>query len=240
MGQTEHGVYDETDDFDPALLHRYYGAANSCGTIQGANPDSSSDSGSSSNSDSDSTSSNSTSSNSASSNSASSNSASSNSSSSSGSDGNSTSSSNAHHSSGSDHNSNYGEVHSDDDSEGEAGSEDGYQEIAKVIAAAQKRNIRHDAVEVAKSAMPFQNSDEMRAYTLALGSALASSEYPAGFGLSEEYESVESYKTGRSSKPLIIPLPYDVWFPRIVVWCKALDLLKRLQLCRMAEASPVL
>jgi hypothetical protein len=123
---------------------------------------------------------------------------------------------------------------SDEDEDTRAGTEDRYQAIAKVIAGAQKRNIRHDAAEVAKSAMPFENTDEMRAYTLALGNALASNNQPAGFGLNEEYESVESYKTGRSSKALIIPLPHQVWFPRIVVWCKALDLLKCLSICREA------
>jgi len=82
--------------------------------------------------------------------------------------------------------------------------------------------------------MPFEDTNEMHAYTLALEMALASEEYPAGFGLNDEYESLESYKTGRSTKPLVIPLPYDIWFPRIVVWCKALDLLKRLPLCREA------
>ena len=117
-------------------------------------------------------------------------------------------------------------------SNGEADLESRYQEIAKIIAGAQKRNIRHDAAEVAMSSMPFEDMEEMHAYILALGNALVSSEYPAGFGLNEEYESVESYKTGRSSRPLIIPLPHDVWFPRIVVWCRALDLLKRLPMCR--------
>jgi len=109
-----------------------------------------------------------------------------------------------------------------------------WQAIARVIAASQKCNIRHDAAGVAESSMPFEDEDEVHAYTLALGTALASSEYPAGFGLNEEYESVESYKTGRSLKPLVIPLPYEVWFPRIIVWCKALDLLKRLPVCKAA------
>ena len=66
-------------------------------------------------------------------------------------------------------------------------------------------------------------------FVSALDVALTSSDYPDGFGLHEEYEPLESYKTGRSSKPLVIPLPYDIWFPRIVVWCKAMDLLKHLQ-----------
>ena len=167
-----------------------------------------------------------------------------NSSDSSGSGSNSTSSSDGHSDSSSNHNPNSDNdtdsdrgFDGDDDSEGETESEDRYQEIARTIASAQKRNIRHDAAEVAKSDMPFENGDEMQAYILALRNALALGEYPAGFGLNEEYESVESYKTGRSSKPLIIPLPYEVWFSRIVVWCKALDLLKRLPISKAAVVS---
>jgi len=66
-------------------------------------------------------------------------------------------------------------------------------------------------------------------FASALDVALASSDYPNGFRLHEEYEPLESYKTGRSSKPLVISLPHSIWFPRIIVWCKAMDLLKRLQ-----------
>lgn len=127
-------------------------------------------------------------------------------------------------------------------SEGEAESEttriQAWQEIASTIAGAQKRQIRHDAAEVAMSSTPFLDLDELQAYTLALAQSMRSDEYPAGFGLNEEYESIESYKTGRSSKPLTIPLPHGIWFPRIVVWCKAVDLLKRLSICREATVSP--
>lgn len=85
--------------------------------------------------------------------------------------------------------------------------------------------------------MPFENGDEAHAFALALDDALSSSSYPAGFGLNEEYESLESYRTGCSTKLLIIPLPYNVWFPRIVVWCKALDLLKCLSICKAAATE---
>ena len=111
-------------------------------------------------------------------------------------------------------------------------------EIASTIADAQKQQIRHEAAEVALSSTPFLNVEELRAYTLALAQSIESHEHPAGFGLNEEYESIESYKTGRSSKPLVIPLPHSIWFPHIVVWCKAVDLLKRLPICRDATASP--
>jgi hypothetical protein len=139
----------------------------------------------------------------------------------------------------SNHDSDDGNSNSQEDSEEEAEERHAqpWQKIAETIAAAQKRNIRHDAAEVAKATLPFESEDEMLAFTLALDEALASSKYPAGFGLNEEYESLESYRTGRSSKPLVIPLPYNVWFPRIIVWCKAVDLLKRLPLCKAAVAS---
>lgn len=106
------------------------------------------------------------------------------------------------------------------------------RDIAEVIANAQSRNIRHEAAAVAKNVSPFDNKNDQYAFALALQAALASPAYPAGFLLNEEYESFESYKTGRSTKALTIPLPYEVWFPRVVVWCKALDLLKRFPLCK--------
>ena len=107
-----------------------------------------------------------------------------------------------------------------------------WQEIAGIIAKAQRRNIRHEAAKVARSAMPFESEEEAYAFVLALQDTLASTEHPAGYRLNDEYELMESYKTGRSSKSLVISLPYDIWFPHIVAWCKALDLLKCLSLCR--------
>ena len=106
------------------------------------------------------------------------------------------------------------------------------QGIAEIITKAQRRNIRHDAAEVAASAFPFESAEEAQVFVIALDQALSSGERPANFALNDEYRSLESYTTGRSSKPLVITLPHDIWFPRIVVWCTALDLLKRLSLCR--------
>ena len=242
LGQTQHGVYDEADDLDPAMLHRYYGAAvsqennhsdidsnpsspnpNTTPSEDGSSVSSSPESDSENDSDSDS-------------------------------DDNPDSDSDSNPSTNPDSNpssdsggeaSSYGDGHPGAEvGQGDELVEEGvragdahtqsWEGIARTIAAAQKRNIRHDAAEVAKSTTPFEDRNDLEAYTLALHAALNSSEYPAGFGLNMEYESLESYKTGRSSKPLTIPLPHEVWFPRIVVWCKALDLLKRLPLCKAA------
>jgi len=261
LGQTLCGVYDAVDSADPDLLHHYYGAAenqehhptddteaeslpsNSASgseSLSNSSFDSPSNSGSGStspsNSDSDPESlSNSTS--------------------------GSEASSNFDLESPSDSSSNLEppssglsfdpETDSEDDtdSDGDDGSNAGNgsvaqmdgpevrsagvcMDIAQIIAAAQGRNIRHDAAEVAQSNMPFINADEGRAFAIALDNTLLSEEYPTGFHLNDEYESSESYRTGRSSRPLVIPLPHDVWFPRILVWCRALDLLMRLELAR--------
>jgi len=112
------------------------------------------------------------------------------------------------------------------------GEEQSQRDIAEIIADAQSHNIRHEAAEVAKNSLPFEGKDDLYVFSLALETALSSDTFPAGFHLNEEYESFETYKTGCSAKPLVIPLPYDTWFPRIVVWCRALDLLKRFPLCK--------
>ena len=107
------------------------------------------------------------------------------------------------------------------------------RDIAEIIADSQACNIRHDAAEVVETSLPFETRNDHYTFSLALSAALNNSEcYPAGFNLQEEYETSESYRTGRSTKPLEIPLPYDMWFPRVVIWCKALDLMKRLPLSK--------
>lgn len=103
-----------------------------------------------------------------------------------------------------------------------------WKSIAKSIAENQRHNIRHDAAEVARGGIPFEDEAQLNTFLANFQASLDSDEYPGGFGLDEDYESSESYKTGRSTKPLVIPLPYIVWFPRIIVWCKALDCLKQL------------
>jgi hypothetical protein len=110
--------------------------------------------------------------------------------------------------------------------------EGSWDNIAEIIARAQGHNVRHEAAEVAQSSTPFNSHDEGVIYVRALRTALSLDEFPVGFNLDEEYQSSESYKTGRSSRPLVIALPYNVWFPRILVWCKALNLLKRLEVAR--------
>ena len=236
MGQAQHGIYDAADDADPELLHLYYGtpagdAGHHPSTSAGAEPlpsGSGSESPSSSGSPSSSL----------------------------GSDSEAGSSNNAESSGDGDSNegdsdSEKGDSDSDESGSGsnegngpdpdadggpmdesETGRVGSWQDIAGVIATAQGRNVRHEAAEVARSAMPFTNASEGRVFASSLKRALSSKAYPAGFHLNDEYESKESYTTGRSSKPLVIPLPHNVWFPRILAWCTAIDILMRLESSR--------
>ena len=103
-----------------------------------------------------------------------------------------------------------------------------WKSIAKSIAENQRHNIRHDAAEVARGDIPFKDTVQLGIFLATFQASLDSDEYPDGFSLDEEYGPSESYKTGRSTKSLIVPLPYMVWFPQIIVWCKTLDCLKRL------------
>jgi hypothetical protein len=257
LGQTQHGVYDEAESVDPILLHRYYGAArsgahnHSNGTDQDLNGNLPDDSSSDFDSDADSNSGNRSSSNPHSGPNSDSTS------NSTGSTPDPTDSNDSYES-GSDGDGNGDDHEDDhkDDNESNVGengkgcrynnngnnfnvsftltTEQGderthsWEAIADIIADCQKHNVRHDAAEVAKGAFPFEDEGQLDMFLAAFQATLDSATYPAGFGLDEEYESSESYKTGRSRNPLVIPLPYSVWFPRIVVWCKALDLLKRL------------
>lgn len=98
---------------------------------------------------------------------------------------------------------------------------------------AQEKQVRHQAAEVADTRLPFSKA-ELQMFARQLAEDLAAYCYPSGYSLNEEYEPLESYTTGRSTKQLVIPLPHQIWFPRMVVWCKALDLFNRVQLCKEA------
>lgn len=223
MGQIQHGIYDAVDDIDPDLLHRYYGAAEGPSNDAEARPLPSNSDSEMNHSDGSTSSEDMESGDESSSNSETDDS-----------DG-STSSEDTE--SGDESNPNPG----DDTSQNtdgdlldglEAGWAGRWRDIAHVIAAAQGRNVRHEAAEVARSAIPFIDEDEGEAFRQVLGDALSSEGHPEGFHLNDEYEPSESYRTGRSTRSLVIPLPHEIWFPRITVWCKALDLLKRLELVR--------
>lgn len=65
-----------------------------------------------------------------------------------------------------------------------------WQAITEAIAEGQKHNIRHDAAEVAKGSVPFQDEDKPHTFLAAFRASLNSAEHPAGFGLDSQYQIV--------------------------------------------------
>ena len=104
------------------------------------------------------------------------------------------------------------------------------QSIPDKITKGQEVHVRHPPVEAAQSGSPFQSILKLEAFQQALQQATSRDLRPAYLGLDLPYEPSETFYTGRSRKGITVPLPYDVWYPRILVWCRAIDLVTRIKL----------
>ena len=104
------------------------------------------------------------------------------------------------------------------------------QSLATKVAKGQEAHVRHPPVEAAGSGSPFRSTLELRAFKEALQQTTSNDLRPAYLGLDLPYEPTETFYTGRSKKGLTVPLPYDVWFPRILLWCRSIDLITCIKL----------
>lgn len=120
-----------------------------------------------------------------------------------------------------------GAGHDDSDEEDE---EDSQARIAQAIGAGQEKQIRHPAIEVPPATNPFMNEIQEQAFFGALDVLQSEGSIPKGFDLDHQYEPTETYTTGRSRKGLRVPLPHAIWYPRILLWCRAITLLKRVSI----------
>ncbi|EPQ57571.1 hypothetical protein GLOTRDRAFT_127924 [Gloeophyllum trabeum ATCC 11539] len=117
-----------------------------------------------------------------------------------------------------------GAGHSDSEDEGEA--------LEDLIAADQERHVRHDPIPVPKTSSPFP-ADLTADFLKALDELLATDIVPTGLGLRNDewpeggYPEAEAIRSGR--KYVDIGLPFNTWWPRAVVWGKALTLLSHFQ-----------
>jgi hypothetical protein len=129
-----------------------------------------------------------------------------------------------------------GAGHDDSEEEdGEDGDVVGPKKIAKDIRLGQQQQIRHPATDVPDTSSPFHNEIESEVFFTALEEVKAMKRIPDGFGLTDPYEPVETFRTGRARKGLTVSLPHDLWFPRILLWCQALHLLKRFPMAVRGE-----
>ena len=111
-----------------------------------------------------------------------------------------------------------------------AGVNSDVQSITDKISKGQEVHIRHAPVEAAQGKSPFQSTLEFEAFQEALQQAMAKDLRPAYLGLDLPYEPSETFYTGRSRKGITVPLPYDIWYPRVLLWCRAIDLVTRIKL----------
>ena len=111
-----------------------------------------------------------------------------------------------------------------------AGVNDHMQFVAKKITEGQETHVRHPPVEAARCKSPFRSTLELKAFQQALQQSTFKNLRPAYLGLDLPYAPTETFSTGRSRKGITVPLPYDIWYPRIVLWCRAIDLVTRIKL----------
>jgi hypothetical protein len=81
-------------------------------------------------------------------------------------------------------------------------------------------------VDVPEIMCLFKSVDELHLFWNALDHIQAKSLIPQGFTLNNIYESTETFHTSCCQVGLTVPLDYEVWYPCILLWCQALDLLK--------------
>lgn len=97
---------------------------------------------------------------------------------------------------------------------------------ARAIGAGQEHQVRHSATEVPENSSPFRSQDELEIFLGTLKEINRRKRIPAGFHLEKHFETTETFSTGRMRKGLTVTLDYEVWYPRVLLWCQELELLK--------------
>jgi len=104
--------------------------------------------------------------------------------------------------------------------------------IEDLIANDQRNNVRHEPIEVPKHQLPFHNPEAVQIFLDALKEAAIEGIVPDDFGLREDewedglYPEIEHLKVGK--RVVEIMLPFEVWYPRAVVWARGLELMTRI------------
>jgi hypothetical protein len=111
-----------------------------------------------------------------------------------------------------------------------AGANVDVQSMTQRIAEGQEVHVRHPPVEAARCKSPFRSALELEAFQQALQQSTSKNLHPAYLGLDAPYAPSETFNTGMSRKGITVPLPYEIWYPRILLWCRAIDLVTRIKL----------
>ncbi|KAJ7185054.1 hypothetical protein C8R46DRAFT_1300877 [Mycena filopes] len=97
----------------------------------------------------------------------------------------------------------------------------------------QDRHVRHDTIEVTANKFPFNSEAAELLFSSSLKEARESGIIPVGLGVAEEeweggiYTEAELVKVGR--KEVEVALPFQIWWPRAVIWAQGLELMAKIQ-----------
>ncbi|KAJ7760860.1 hypothetical protein DFH07DRAFT_1021347 [Mycena maculata] len=124
---------------------------------------------------------------------------------------------------------------SDEESDGGSGWQDVDAELENRIGEDQAGNIRHAPIKVARHQSPFATPEQDEMF-LTLLPTLAEEDVPEDYGVRpDEWDNEPHYpevevirRPGTRGKEIQVVLPREEWYPRAVVWAKALDLLSRI------------
>lgn len=103
-----------------------------------------------------------------------------------------------------------------------------WDNVDDLIAADQTRDIRHEAIDVPTHGSPF-TAEQAEVFFEALSAVKEQGIIPAGFELDVDgYPVRESIHLGRGGKRVSVILPFDIWWPRALLWAQGLDLMTRM------------
>lgn len=106
-------------------------------------------------------------------------------------------------------------------------------EVGARVGSDQQANVRHAAVDAPNDSCPFTSAEAVDLFYEALAEAedqgiilnhlmVTAAEWPNG------YPTHELITTGtQSGKKLSVALPYDIWWPRAVLWARALCIMQQ-------------
>ena len=103
-------------------------------------------------------------------------------------------------------------------------SNDGIDLVADIVAE-QNRHIRHAAIDVPSTTLPFHTTQAFEVFRLALQKTQERGIIPLGYGVAKDewkggsYPEIELITVGHGIQEYAVELPFEVWWTHTVVCC---------------------
>lgn len=112
--------------------------------------------------------------------------------------------------------------------------DDDDDQLNDAIAHDQHHHIRHEAIDPPAEGDPFIYEEAKEVFEAAMKQADVEGYVPLGFGLRPDewedalYPTVEEIKVAK--KYVDMPLPFEIWFPRAVLWARGLEIITQISM----------